>query len=386
MTPRVLLLADQPWDAGGGGAVILRSLIGDDLGGLVWATPAKATADAARVGLTAGSLGRTGRFSAFADTLRHANHLALEVRELMTVTNSAAVWAVLHGATVSVAARLATLGVPLHCTVHDDPVHSTALRSRRLAILAPLIARDLRTALTAAQSVDVVCEQMAERYRRKFSIESVILHRGTTAEVEPAPEYDVRASGVRVGVLGNTYSYRQLPALGAAVELAAKQLGVPGCIVVCGAGYGDRLKWELAGRVSVEVRGHLAEPASVAALRSCGALYLNYPFGRWSRVLRETSFPTKLSTYVYAARPLLIHGPPSTSTAGLPADFPGYAVAWETASPAEGAAALVKVLADGTSRHTAAEAVRRRYYDLVAHRATLAGVMARFTLPAGPSA
>src|SRR5262249_31074403 len=124
MTPRVLLLADQPWDAGGGGAVILRSLIGGDLGGLVWVTPAKATGDATRVGLTAGSLARRGRSSAFADTRGQANRLALEVRELMTVTNSAAVWAVLHGATVSVAARLATLGVPLHCTVHDDPVHA----------------------------------------------------------------------------------------------------------------------------------------------------------------------------------------------------------------------------------------------------------------------
>jgi hypothetical protein len=173
---------------------------------------------------------------------------------------------------------------------------------------------------------------------------------------------------------------RGRPAVG---RRAAKQLGVPGCIVFCGAGYGDRLNCEFAGRVSVEVKEH--EPASVTALGSCGALYLNYPFGRWSRVFRENVVPDELSTYVYAARPPLIHAPPSTSTGGLPADFPGYAAAWETTSLADGASALVKLLADGTSRHTAAEAVRRRYYDPVAHRATLAGVLARFTGAAEPS-
>ena len=74
--------------------------------------------------------------------------------------------------------------------------------------------------------------------------------------------------------------------------------------------------------LELEVTGHVDEPEGVAKLRDCFALYLSYPFGPRGKVLRTTSFPTKLSTYVMAARPVLLHMPADSSVAFLAATSP----------------------------------------------------------------
>ena len=115
----------------------------------------------------------------------------------------------------------------------------------------------------------------------------------------------------------------------------------------------------------------------MALLRRCFALYLNYPFGRRDAVLRQTSFPTKLSTYVQAARPLLIHAPADSSTAPLIGPD-GYATAWSDLDPARGADALVAAWGraeNHASRHEAADRVRRDYYDPDRNRRALFGAL-----------
>jgi hypothetical protein len=180
-------------------------------------------------------------------------------------------------------------------------------------------------------------------------------------------------------VLGSTYGYGQLPVLGRAVARAAEGLGVAGRIVVLGRNEGERLRDELAGRAEVEVAGHVSEPEGVERLRGCFMLYLNYPFGARDRVLRQTSFPTKLSTYVQAARPLLMHVPPDSSAVPL-ADDPGprYALSWPSMDELEGAGLLERLWNDPSSvesRHEEAEAVRKRYYDPERNRRVIASAL-----------
>ena len=156
----------------------------------------------------------------------------------------------------------------------------------------------------------------------------MIVHRGMDRVVEPSPPYDKERLGLRVGILGNTYGYRQLLILGRAVAEAAKKLGVPGRLLVVGAGHGERLRCDLARQVAVEYTGHIDEPEAVRHLQRCFLLYLNYPFPTIHVVRRQTSFPTKLSTYVQAARPLLIHAPADSSVT-LARAMTGYAHCWE---------------------------------------------------------
>ncbi len=381
----VLLVADQPLAAQGGGAVILKSLLGDLLGkGVCWASPAQKEDDPARgaYALRQGSQGRTGKHSLVSDVLWYRRALTDEVLERARALNASALWFVLHGVSVHLAAGAVKAGqLPVHLSVHDDPLHATTLRSRRLFFTAPLVARDVARALRGATSVDVICPQMARRYEQKLQVKSMILHRGLREQVAETPRYDLARDGLSIGILGNTYAYAQLPVLARALLEAGRKSGCTPRIICWGLGY-ERFQREFGGQLAIEIRGHVDEPAAIEQLHSCFLLYLNYPFSWTAKVFRETSFPTKLSTFLYAARPLLIHSPPGSSICEL-ADFgKPYAHVWPSMESSAGAALIAEAAADphaAESQHLAAEAVRLRYFDYDIHRTTLETILRDLT-------
>jgi glycosyltransferase involved in cell wall biosynthesis len=369
----LLLLTDYPPDAAGGGGVILRDLLGPlERERVVWASPTPGGTTLTNGLWLRSGTARSGRRSIGLDSTLKAGTLAREVEQVARDRQARAVWIVMHGAAVGIAARLVRRGsLPVHLTVHDDPAFANALRSRRYLPLVPWIERDFAASLRGARSVDVISDAMARRYERRYGVRSVVVHRGLSGPIEPSPPY--RRPALRVGVLGSTYSYEQLPALGRAVASAASQLGVAGEMVVMGRSYGERLREEMRGQIEVEVTGHVDEADAVPILRGCFALYLNYPFGWRDAVLRQTSFPTKLSTYVQTARPILIHAPADSSVMPL-VGADGYAAHWGSRNEANGAATLVDLwrkAASHESQHCAAEAVRLRYYDRSKNRRTL---------------
>jgi hypothetical protein len=378
----LLLLTDFAPSMGGGGAVILRSLLQErDRERMVWGSPLLAPGDA---GANAGTLplrtpaGRLrrwlGRRSLTVDSL-FSGAIADAVADAAQRLHARAIWIVMHGAMVHVAARISErTSLPLHLSVHDDPPYGVGLMSRRHLGLIPLMARDLGLALRRARSIDVISAGMARRYETRYGAKSVIVHRGTQGPVSPSPPYD-RERGLQIGVLGNPYGYRQLLTLVDAVARAASATGTRGRLVIIGQGPGERVREYARGRreVEVEVTGHLDEPAAIARLKSCFLLYLNYPFSARATVLRQTSFPTKLSTYVMAARPLLQHAPTDSSVADL-SRLTDYVVAWENERIEMGAESIIRAWNDPVlhqSRDVQAEAVRRRYYDMETNRATL---------------
>ena len=369
------LLTDYAPDAGGGGAVILRSLLGpDERDRMVWMSPTPPS-DPTAAGPGSITLGAgRGRRSIGMDSTLHAGKLAREAIRVAEDRGARAFWVVLHNAAVAIAARLIRWGkLPVHVTVHDDPAFANALRSKRYIALVPWIERDFARAIRGAASVDVIGSAMADRYRRRYGVDSVVVHRAVAGPIAPVGDYDARRLGLRVGVLGSTYAYEQLPILARAVEFAASLLKVAPRILVVGRSHGERLRDEFAGRVDVEVTGHVDEPAGVALLRDCFALYLNYPFGRRDAVLRRTSFPTKLSTYIHAARPLILHTPADGSVAPI-AGPDGYATLWSNLDPDLGAHLLTSAWMRPDafrSRHVDAERVRLAYYDPARNRRTL---------------
>jgi glycosyltransferase involved in cell wall biosynthesis len=374
----LLLLTDFPPETPGGGAVILQSLLGPaEREQIVWLTPARPCAAGRNVvWLRRGSAARTPKLgrSLWLDNTLMAGDLADEVLEIARERGAQAIWIVMDGAGVAIAARLARrTTVPIHLSVHDDPAFSIALASRRYLVLTPAIARDFARALRAAASVDVISEGMADRYLRRYGVRSVIVRRGLDRVIEPSPPYAKERLGLRVGILGNTYGYRQLLILGQAVAEAARKVGVPGRLLVVGAGHGERLRRDLAGQVEVEFTGHIDEAEAVRHLQRCFLLYLNYPFPAVHAVRRQTSFPTKLSTYVQAARPLLIHAPADSSLTPL-GELTGYATCWDTPRACHGAAHLSRMWANpqgAESFHVAADRVRTRYFDLERNRRSL---------------
>jgi hypothetical protein len=371
----LILLTDYPPDARGGGAVILRSLLGPrEREGLVWLTLSPTNeANENVITLRSGSAGRGGR-SVGKDTTIHAGALAREILAVAQERAAGAIWVVMHHAAVPIAAKIVRSGrFPVHLTVHDDPAFANALRSKRYLMLVPWIERHFAYAMKRATSIDVVGEAMRKRYRMRYGVDSTVVHRALDEPVESGPTYDADRHGLRVGVLGSTYSYEPLPLLAKAVEIAAKRLNVPPRLRIMGKSYGERLRDEYAGRVEVDVTGHVSEIDAIPLLRECFALDLNYPFDRRDAVLRQTSFPTKLSTYIQAARPLLLHVPTDSSVMPL-VDESGYAVPWTNRDPEAGADALVSMWnrpENHRCRAVAAERIRSTYYDPIRNRATL---------------
>jgi hypothetical protein len=286
----------------------------------------------------------------------------------------------MHGASVHVAAHLSRAAVlPLHLTVHDDPA-GIALRTERYAALLPIITRDFSTALRGASSVDVVSAGMLERYRRRYGIEAVIVHRAVDGPVPAAPPFDRAREGLHVGVFGSTYGERPLKILAGAVADAAAVIGVPGRVSIIGQGQDAHggLRRRFARRAELVVTGYVDEDDAVARLRRCLLLYVNYPFGRRDRIFRQTSFPTKLTNYVAAARPLLVHAPVDSSLSALVGGLPRYGHAWRTNRSVDGEETLVRLWNEPgleQSMHVDAETVRQRYFDPLKNARSLFGAL-----------
>jgi hypothetical protein len=252
--------------------------------------------------------------------------------------NAPAAWVVAHGAAVRIAPTIADAGVPLHVTVHDDPAWAYALLTRRYLGLAPLFAHDLGRTLRSASSVDVISSGMARRYRELYGVEAAVVHRAVLGPVQAAPPFD-RSRGLSVAILGSTYGLREVQALAAALAVFTMSQNVPTTLIVIGGIDNRTLRRACPPEIAVQTPGHVAEKDAVDTLRRSFLLYASYPFARRGTVLRTTSFPTKLSTYALAARPLLLHAPQGSSLAEV-ATGTRYTTPWTSLDPHHGAGLL----------------------------------------------
>jgi hypothetical protein len=178
-------------------------------------------------------------------------------------------------------------------------------------------------------------------------------------------------------VLGSTYGFSELSVLAQALAIAQRRLGVAATLTVIGGVDETAVRKLCPPNVELEITGHIDEAAGIGRLRESFLSYLSYPFRRRGRMLRTTSFPTKLSTYVLAARPLLLHMPSESSVAFLGASSP-YATLWGTTDPDRGAEILERLWRDDTtleSFHVVADEVREQHFDLARNRAGLYGAL-----------
>jgi hypothetical protein len=369
LTKPILLVTEQSQDASGGGAVIINSLVKECFGvSIAWASTNSHLESESNgfYRLMSGAAG-SKRYSPFDDSTRFRKPLAAEILRLASDIDAAGIWFILHGGITRIAAEvMRRSAIPVHSTVHDDPPYATALRSFRLLGLIPFYRRDLRFILERSNSIDVVCKGMSDYYLRKYGVKSTVVHRALDAPVQPSAKYAaLHDQGLRIGVLGNTYGHRQLSVLARAMVETSALIGKPSSLVVCGQSYGTKLQQEFGRNLDVQVTGHVSEHDGVERLRECTAVYLNYPFDWRSKVLRETSFPTKLSTYVYAARPLILHCAEKSSILDLKS-INSYTHHWNSMNVKHGAKLLHSLWSDRDitrSFDLEAEMARVRYFD-----------------------
>jgi glycosyltransferase involved in cell wall biosynthesis len=219
---------------------------------------------------------------------------------------------------------LLRLGIPkLHVSVHDDP-SGLAAKSHRYRHMTRVIDRCNRSLLHVATSVDVVSEAMRVYYKERYGIESEVIYRyldpPAIARISLQTKPPEAPETILVGHVGSAYSLREVLAFLRALRLVENSNGVRFKVMAFGRRSAfEKFAEEFPGLI--ECAGEVAEPEVVERLRQCRFVYSMYSFNPRHRIFRETSQPTKISTYLMAATPIFFHCPDGSSTIQLMSQF-----------------------------------------------------------------
>ncbi len=218
------------------------------------------------------------------------------------------VWAILDcPTTIWGAAEVARrLGRPLRVLVWDDPAQLAEQLQYHHRDTLPLMRQFERT-LAAAERVAVVGETMRDRYAAAYGIAPMILRHGLAESVSRPVNPRVTAEDrLIIGYAGSITAADTFAALIRTLDSVGWR--IDGRDVVLRM-MGVRYTLAAAGPQHIEYYGWRSVSETVGLLADCDVLYLPQPFATNARALAEFSFPTKLSTYLAAGRPVLLHGP-----------------------------------------------------------------------------
>jgi glycosyltransferase involved in cell wall biosynthesis len=226
-----------------------------------------------------------------------------------------AVWAVLQGQTlIQMAPELADqLGVPLFTQVWDPLswwlVANRIDRLNRRAALA-----DFDRALRVSKACAVASWAMAAEYKTRYGTFSVPVIASHSSEIarRPDPSTGCTAAEITIGMAGQFYAATEWLALVRALNMAHWRVSEKRVrIVVAGP---TRPPGDVPpGRV--EYLGWQAQAEVLRILADCDILYCPYPFDSALAEVSRLSFPSKLTLYLAAGRPVLFHGPSFSSPA-----------------------------------------------------------------------
>ena len=197
----------------------------------------------------------------------------------------------------------------LHVSVHDDP-RGLAIKSRRYRHLAHFIDKCNCLLLKRANTSDVVSEAMRFYYKDRYGVNSGVVYR-YIAEPTFAVAKPATGSTILVGHVGSAYSMPEVAAFLGALRKIEETDGVRFKVLTFGKPPFSKIAGGFPGLV--ENCGDVSEREAVERLQQCAFVYSMYSFNRRHRIFRETSQPTKMSTYLMAARPIFAHCPQGSS-------------------------------------------------------------------------
>lgn len=222
-----------------------------------------------------------------------------------------AVWVTLQGQTMAhMAAPLARkLGVPLFTLVWD-PI-SWWLKAHHVEGVSANAARKaFDEAVLGSRAVATASWAMTEEYSRRYRVFSTPVIASHDKSIARAPNTTMRENHLIIGMAGQFYARQEWDQVIIALNAC---------------------KWRIAEReVFIRVAGHYVPPTDapegrvsalgwlsatelVGQMADCDVLYCPYPYAPEMDEVSRLSFPSKLVTYLAAARPVLFHGPESAS-------------------------------------------------------------------------
>lgn len=278
------------------------------------------------------------------------------------------VWGALNLEAVGTAREAARiLGVPLAVSAFDDPptllrYYDYAPRTRRA------FDRSFERTLRRARTHGVISSAMAEDYRQRYGIEPRVLYLGVdTSSLLDPPDPDRRREPFVLGSIGSIISERNWWLLIEAAEILEQRFGREIIRLLHIGNLRDSLR-----HPRVEVTGWVTGDAFASQLERLDACFANIWFEEKFAYSVRTAFPTKISSYLRARRPVIGLGPADSLLLRLIAEE-GLGVTCEAPEASLLADACEALLFDEVRYHDAVRAMtqlastfsRERYFESV---------------------
>lgn len=274
----------------------------------------------------------------------YLRRLASEVVEIAREQQVDMVWAVLDCPTVILLAQEVAqrLGKPLAVLVWDAPeLFCEQLGHDRWTRRTVLNA--FERVMRSASRCAVVGESMKTAYDAAFGQDCVIVRHGLSKKVSATP---LSARPDRnewvIGFAGSLTASDAFNRLVAALDSVAWRIADREVVLRI---VGARYLLEPHGPRRIEYYGWRSVPETLALMADTDLLYLPQPFSDAYRSLASLSFPTKLSTYLPAGRPILLHAPSYASLVPFFQRYP-FGARCESLEPVPIVDALSKLLTD----------------------------------------
>jgi len=231
------------------------------------------------------------------------------------------IWAILDGPILIYVARSVAkaLSVPLVVSVLD-PLERWEVDLRLDPFTRSQLNKEFASTVREAVGVAVISEGMKAQYKTRYGVDSVIIRHGITREGKRVPSYQRRRKDeFIIGFCGSPYASREMRALVSA--LSAVEWNVDGVNlilrVVC-----DRAHWALAKGQNIQYVNWRSLEEAVGLMADGDITYLPYWFDKRYQPSVRLCFPTKLTTYLAAGRPVFYHGPRESSVTEFFCRFP----------------------------------------------------------------
>jgi glycosyltransferase involved in cell wall biosynthesis len=218
------------------------------------------------------------------------------------------VWVTLQGQTVVRLARPVAdaLNVPLHAQIWDP--FGWWLRAKRIDEKTSRdLLREFDRVIRRCDGVAAASWSMAERYRTKYGVRAIPVIPGISDDMGRQPLATPHASqDFIIGMAGQLYAIEEWNRLLEALRILNWRVGDQRIRLRV---FGNNFEMHTPERVLCEFMGWRDQSEVVQLLAESDLNFIPYWFDPAFKEEAENSFPSKMSTYCAAAKPILAHAP-----------------------------------------------------------------------------
>lgn len=318
--PRLLVLAGFPPEKGGGGGVILRSLLQNyPADKIQWFTLTKFREhdiwwrpEVKRKSPTFGFRGMRFPLIKWLYGLGgvHVDSY-LAAKSAMDVADSfqaEVCWGVLDcHVTFAIDQFMQKCKLPIHLSVHDDPFITAKISA--YPVDANIVNKVFEQCFINADSRDCISQRMSDSYRNRLNVDSFVLTRGV--EINRGEKTADLSAGLKILMGGDSLCTPPWPNnLLDALKILQETQNIPIEFHAF-----DKKLGKSGG--FLHVHDMLPEPVFNNLLDTMNIGYAADPLTDLGRKFASTSLPTKVITYIGAGIPFLYHGPEDSTVGDL---------------------------------------------------------------------